>query len=67
MASRSDGINLLASFINFGALTAFLALHLSVISHYVIRQRSREQNEDQLFHGRGLGLMTTVSGASAAG
>jgi amino acid transporter len=41
MASRSDGISLLSSLINFGALTAFLALHVSVVSHYLIRQRSR--------------------------
>ena len=27
--------------INFGALTAFLLLHLSVIVHYLFRQRSR--------------------------
>src|SRR5204863_9308897 len=30
MNSRDDGIGLLASLINFGALTAFLALHVSV-------------------------------------
>jgi amino acid transporter len=41
MASRSDGIGLLASFINFGALTAFLALHVAVVVHYVFRRRSR--------------------------
>ncbi len=41
MNSRGDGINLLASLINFGALTAFLALHVSVFVWYVIRKRSR--------------------------
>ncbi len=41
MNQRSDGISLLASLINFGALTAFLALHASVVVHYVIRRRSR--------------------------
>lgn len=41
MNQRADGINLLASLINFGALTAFLALHVSVFVWYVIRQRSR--------------------------
>jgi amino acid transporter len=40
MNSRADGISLLASLINFGALTAFLLLHLSVIVWYVIRRRS---------------------------
>lgn len=34
-------INLIAALVNFGALTAFLLLHLSVIAHYGIRQRSR--------------------------
>jgi hypothetical protein len=28
--------------VNFGALTAFLLLHLSVIVHYMVRQRSRD-------------------------
>jgi amino acid transporter len=41
MASRDDGIALLSSLINFGALTAFLVLHVSVVSHYLIRRRSR--------------------------
>jgi amino acid transporter len=41
LARRSDGISLLASLINFGALTAFLALHVSVVVHYVIRRQSR--------------------------
>jgi amino acid transporter len=41
MARRDDGIALLASLINFGALTAFLALHASVVVHYVGRRGSR--------------------------
>ena len=41
MNQRGDGIALLSSLINFGALTAFLLLHLSVIVYYVIGQRSR--------------------------
>jgi amino acid transporter len=39
--SRSDGISLLSTLVNFGALTAFLALHVSVVWHYVGRQGSR--------------------------
>lgn len=31
----------LSRIVNFGALTGFLVLHLSVINHYMIRQRSR--------------------------
>lgn len=41
MNSRTDGISVLSSLINFGALTAFLLLHLSVIVYYVGRRRSR--------------------------
>ena len=40
MNQREDGISVLASLINFGALTAFLALHVSVVVHYMIRRRS---------------------------
>ncbi|GAA1883811.1 APC family permease [Asanoa iriomotensis] len=41
MNSRADGISLLSSMINFGALTAFLLLHLAVIIYFVFRRRSR--------------------------
>ena len=40
MAQRDDGITLLSTLVNFGALTAFLLLHASVINHYAIRGRS---------------------------
>ncbi len=39
-ASRDDGATLLTTLVNFGALTAFLLLHLSVISHYFLKERS---------------------------
>lgn len=42
MASRDDGITLLSTLVNFGALTAFLVLHVSVVWHYVVRQGSRD-------------------------
>ncbi len=41
MATRADGITLLSSLINFGALCAFLVLHVSVVVHHLIRRRSR--------------------------
>ncbi|MGA8114677.1 MAG: APC family permease [Actinocatenispora sp.] len=41
MASLADGIATLSSLINFGAMTAFLVLHVSVVSHYVVRNGSR--------------------------
>jgi amino acid transporter len=40
MASRSDGITLLSSLVTFGAITAFTVLHVTVIWHYLIRNRS---------------------------
>jgi amino acid transporter len=42
MASREDGLALLTSLINFGAMTAFLVLHASVVWHHVIRGGSRK-------------------------
>ncbi|WP_377268585.1 APC family permease [Peterkaempfera sp. SMS 1(5)a] len=42
MNARSDGITLLGSLVNFGALTAFLVLHVSVVVHYVVRRGSRD-------------------------
>jgi amino acid transporter len=42
MSSRDDGITLLSQLVNFGAMTAFLALHVAVIVHYVVRQGSRD-------------------------
>ncbi|MFG3050027.1 APC family permease [Kitasatospora sp. NPDC048239] len=41
-ASREDGITLLSSLVNFGALTTFLVLHVSVVVHYLVRRRSRD-------------------------
>ncbi|WP_306215187.1 APC family permease [Actinoplanes sp. RD1] len=42
MASRDDGISLLSTLVNFGAMTAFLALHVAVVVHYVVRNGSRD-------------------------
>src|SRR4051794_9181534 len=42
MASRDDGISLLSTLVNFGAMTAFLALHVAVVIHYVVRRGSRD-------------------------
>jgi len=40
---RADyGVSLLTTLVNFGALTAFLLLHASVIVHYLVRRRSRD-------------------------
>src|SRR3712207_9414213 len=42
MSQRDDGITLLSTLVNFGALTAFLLLHVSVVVHYIVRMRSRD-------------------------
>jgi amino acid transporter len=41
MSSREDGITLLSTLVNFGALSAFLLLHVSVVVHYLVRRKSR--------------------------
>jgi amino acid transporter len=38
----SSRVDDLSRIVNFGALTGFLLLHLSVINHFTIRQRSRD-------------------------
>jgi amino acid transporter len=60
MASRSDGIGLLASFINFGALTAFLGLHIAVVVHYVFRTRSRNLFAHLLMPAIGFAILLYV-------
>lgn len=42
MNSREDGIALLSSLINFGAMTAFLVLHVSVVWWYLGRNHSKD-------------------------
>lgn len=42
MSTREDGVDLLSSLINMGALIAFIVLHVSVIVHHTIRQRSAD-------------------------
>ncbi len=37
-ADRSDGIPLLSTLVNFGALTAFLLLHVAVVNHFAVRR-----------------------------
>jgi amino acid transporter len=38
----ADRVDYLALVVNFGALTSFVLLHLSVIRHYILRERSRD-------------------------
>ena len=38
MSRRDDGITVLSTLVNFGALSAFLLLHLSVLRHFALRR-----------------------------
>jgi amino acid transporter len=42
MTTRDDGITLLSTLVNFGALSAFLLLHVSVVVHFIVRRKSRD-------------------------
>jgi len=42
MATRDDGITLLSTLVNFGALSAFLLLHVSVVVHFIGRRKSKD-------------------------
>jgi amino acid transporter len=60
MNSRSDGITLLSSLVNFGAMTAFLVLHVSVVVHYVVRQGSRDWWRHMIAPLIGFAILTYV-------
>ncbi|MEU0557465.1 APC family permease [Dactylosporangium sp. NPDC006015] len=60
MAWRSDGVALLSSLINFGALTAFLVLHIAVVWHYLIRMRSRNLWSHLLVPAAGFAILAYV-------
>jgi amino acid transporter len=50
----------LSRIVNFGALTGFLLLHLSVINHYFFRQRSRDWLRHVLFPLLGFAVIAYV-------
>jgi len=60
MNSRSDGISLLSTLVNFGALTAFLLLHASVVSHFIVRQKSRDYWRHLVVPVIGFGILLYV-------
>jgi amino acid transporter len=60
MAARDDGITLLSSLVNFGAMTAFLALHVSVVVHYVMRGGSRDWLRHVVCPAVGFAILTYV-------
>jgi len=42
LTTQKNGITLMTTLVNFGAMTAFLVLHVSVVMHFVVRQGSRD-------------------------
>ncbi|RJL34428.1 APC family permease [Bailinhaonella thermotolerans] len=64
-AFYGDGVSLLGSLVNFGAMTAFLALHVSVFWHHVVRGGSRDWLRHLVLPGAGfLVLLFVVINAS---
>jgi amino acid transporter len=59
-AHRGDGVALLAGLINMGAMCAFLALHLSVVVHYLVRNRSRDVWRHLLMPAVGFVILVAV-------
>jgi amino acid transporter len=60
MEHREDGITLLSSLVNFGAMTAFLVLHVSVVVHYVVRSGSRDWWRHLVAPAIGFGILGYV-------
>lgn len=60
MASRDDGITLLSTLVNFGALTGFLVLHVAVVWHYVVRNKSRRYWSHLIAPVIGFGILAYV-------
>jgi amino acid transporter len=56
----SDRLDDLSRVVNFGALTGFVLLHLSVISHYFYRQRSGDWLRHMAFPLAGLAIILYV-------
>jgi amino acid transporter len=60
MASRDDGITLLSTLVNFGAMSAFLVLHVSVVWHFVVRSGSRNWAKHLIFPAIGFAILAYV-------
>jgi len=60
MSQREDGISLLSTLVNFGALSAFLVLHVAVVVHYVVRQKSRDVWRHLVVPVIGFGILAYV-------
>src|SRR5215213_3522078 len=60
LTTRADGITLMSTLVNFGAMTAFLVLHVSVVVHYVVRQGSRDWWRHLVFPVLGFAILLYV-------
>jgi amino acid transporter len=60
MNSRADGITLLSTLVNFGALSAFLLLHVSVVVHFIVRKKSRDYWRHLVLPVVGFGILLYV-------
>lgn len=60
MTMQADGITLLSTLVNFGALSAFLVLHLSVISHFIRREHSKDWLRHLVFPLIGFAILLFV-------
>ncbi|MFB4277794.1 APC family permease [Nonomuraea sp. MTCD27] len=60
MSTRENGATELASLVNFGAMTAFLLLHIAVVVHYTVRQRSRNYWAHLVAPVVGFGVLVAV-------
>jgi amino acid transporter len=58
--SMVDQLELLTSMVNFGALTGFLALHLSVMVYFIGRQKSRRWGRHLIAPLLGFGIIAYV-------
>jgi amino acid transporter len=56
----SERVDDLTRVVNFGALTGFVLLHLSVVSHYFVRQRSGDWLRHMIFPVMGLLIIVYV-------
>jgi amino acid transporter len=60
LTTRDDGITLMSTLVNFGAMTAFLVLHVSVVVHHVVRNGSRDWLRHLVFPALGFAILLYV-------
>ena len=60
MASRADGINLLVSLVNFGAMTSFTVLHIAVVWRWVASGRTGGITRNLIVPLIGAGILIAV-------